>query len=142
MTGLKRWLCALALLLPALASCGCSSAKHKLEAERFVDGYYAALRDGRIDEALGMCAPEFFQSTPRESWLEKLRRTRDSLGALEDFKLQKWTMEILPNGTFTTFEYKVDYARYEAHETITVVAPVREDRLFIFGHHIVSDGMK
>jgi hypothetical protein len=137
----QRMFAAVLMLSLAVSATGCQSAKHKLEAEAFANRYYEALRAGRIDEALDMCSSTFFATTPREDWVAKLALTRENLGALEDFKSTKWNMEILPNGTFTTFQYTVNYARFESHETITVVAPTREEGFFIFGHHIRSDGM-
>ena len=60
-----------------LAALGCSTTETRLEAERFANRYYQGLRAGDVDGALAMCAPEFFESTPREEWLTSLGRIRD-----------------------------------------------------------------
>ena len=124
------------LLACSLLPVGCEATRKQAAARELLDRYFDVSKAGGTEELLALYRPEFFDRTPRDEWLEKRRRVSEELGPIEDFEPLKWTMEVLPNGTFTTYECRVRYARDEAIETITIVEPADGSALGIFGHHI------
>ena len=128
---------------------GCEGSREQLEARAFLDEYLAALQNDRLNDALAMCAPEFFETTSREEWLGKLEMSRQTLGRIQSFTANKWTMEMLSNGVFVTFEAEVTYLpeaagaaedqQTQTTEVITLVKPVKQERFMVFGHHIRSE---
>jgi hypothetical protein len=127
------------LLGVACAALACASTRTQGEARAFADGYFELLRQGRLDEALELCEADFFARTPREDWIAARRRVEQRLGTLESFAMAKWTMELLPNGTFVTFEYDVVYSGGTSRDTLTVVDPARRPGFRVYGHHVHSE---
>ena len=127
------------VLLVLCGTFGCSSSRTQAQAREFTDGYYALLQADRVDDALELCEPGFFKRTPRENWITARQLVDDRLGAIESFAMAKWTMELLPNGTFVTFEYDVVYQHGTSRDTITVVDPIKNPGFKVYGHHVHSD---
>ena len=120
----------------ALAVTACGRPQALPEATEFADRYLDTMISGSRDELFEMYLPEFFDRTAREQWVERLALVEEEIGKPVEFSRIKWTMEALPNGDFVTFEYRVTYTGGTAHETITVVKPVKTGEVGIFGHHI------
>jgi hypothetical protein len=130
---LERPLVVFALALIATA---CGGPQALPEATEFADRYLDTMIGGQREELFELYLPEFFDRTSREQWIERLARVEAEIGRPVEFSRIKWTMEALPNGAFVTFEYRVTYTEGTAHETITVVKPVKTGELGVFGHHI------
>jgi len=124
------------VLAIALLATACGGSQAIPEAAEFADRYLDTMISGSRDQLFEMYLPEFFDRTPREQWIERLALVEAEVGRPVEFSRIKWTMEALPNGDFLTFEYRVTYTEGTAHETITVVKPVKTGELGVFGHHI------
>lgn len=138
---MPRDTCAVAawgLTILCLIAPACRSVELQHEARAFADDYFAALRDGPRPELLEWYAPAFLDRTPGEAWLASLEEAADRRGRLETFGMAKWTMELLPNGSFVTFEYDVTYANETTVEAVTVVRPADQEHFFVFGHRVLS----
>jgi hypothetical protein len=127
------------LLLAVGATLGCTVTDRRERAAELADRYFVTMRHGTIEQALELYAAEFYEATPRTVWESVLRDVRARLGTLETVELDNWKMEALPNGTVTTFRYRVRYSRDTANETLVVVEYPRDGSLRILGHHIVPD---
>ena len=90
---------------------------------------------------LGLYSPVFFDVTAGDVWFGHLDDVTAQLGGIESFKMEKWTMELLPNGAFTTFVCRVRHSRHESVDTITVVEPTNGTGLAVFGHYIRSEAL-
>ena len=127
---------AVVLLATVFCLLGCPASVEQPKFRDFADRYYQTLRDEPFEQALPLYEARFFDTTPQLEWQEKLEQTRQRFGQLESWQQAKWSMEMLPNGTFVTFEYDVTYASERRREILTIVAPRETDSLYVFGHHI------
>ncbi len=128
----------LVLVAATLGNIGCRSGQLLRESREYTDGYFTAFREEPAESLLEFYAPAFLDATGGEEWLDSLREARRRSGPLESFVSEKWSMEVMPNGTFVTFDYDVRYSREDTVETVTVVRPVNEERWMVFGHHVRS----
>jgi len=128
-------------MLVAIASAGCQSMDRLAESEAFLDRYFEALLHDDREMLQQLYSPVFFDATTADVWFERLDDVAEQLGPIESFEMEKWSMELLPNGAFTTFVCRVRHSRHESSDTITVVDPADGSGLAIFGHHIRSEAL-
>ena len=137
----RRLLALAAGTLMALAAAGCQSADRLADSEAFLNRYFDALLHDDRETLEQLYSPIFFDATTAEVWFGHLDDVAEQLGPIESFEMEKWSMELLPNGAFTTFVCRVRHSRHESSDTITVVDPVDGSGLAVFGHHIRSEAL-
>lgn len=137
----SAWAVVLAILAAAPAGC----IKGPEEADAYAGLYFQCIQEHRLDDALELYSPEFFDETnSRDRWLELLRTLDAKLGELQSYELTTWNRRSVAgtagSGTYWTLVYRTQYRKYPAEETIAVFRPSGSPALSIIGHHIASEG--
>lgn len=67
---------------------------------------------------------EFYEKTPKENWMNILRKIHEKLGTPENFKQLNWKVKAQAHrslsGTVVTLVYGIQYSKHEAREVIKV----------------------
>ena len=120
-----------------------SVADAKGEAERVAMRYFGAVQADQFDEVLPLYAPEFFDKTPRDVWLQFLKNVNTRLGNLKSYELIRWEVRAnvssVRTGTITILEYKATYSKQTAVERLTIFRPSQGGEAKILGHNITWD---
>jgi hypothetical protein len=120
-------------------SCTVSSESESAAAD-VANRYFESIRKKDFDTALNFYAPQFFERTPQETWLQNLKKVNDKLGDLKSYELVQWEVRnnigTSESGTFYILQYKVVYAKQSANERITLFKPVAGGEIKILGHNI------
>jgi hypothetical protein len=136
---------ALAVVLVILTAAPTGCIKGPEEADAYAGLYFLCIQEGRLDDALDLYSPEFFDDTnSRDGWLELLHTMNTKLGTLQSYELTTWNRRSVVgtegSGTYWTLVYQTQYEKYPAEETIAVFKPSDSTTLSIIGHHIASEG--
>jgi hypothetical protein len=138
-----KFLFLLFIFASSTASCG-SIAQDSKAAESVARDYFESIRAKDFDKALTFYAPQFFEQTSREDWLQGLHNLDEKLGDLSKYDLVGWRIQSnvgAPiSGTFYILQYKVTYTKYQADETLTLFRPTTGGEIKILGHSIQSPG--
>jgi hypothetical protein len=138
------FLFSLLILIFLMASCG-NIAQDSKAAEAVAKDYFESIRAKDFDKAITFYAPQFFEKTTREEWLQSLKNINERLGGLDKYDLVSWKIQAnagTPNsGTFYILEYKIIYTKYQSAETLTLFRPTSGGEIKILGHSIQSPGV-
>ena len=139
----RKSLVALLVLAPMLIA-GCRFFQVPPESQAVVTKYFQTVREGKLEDALTLYSPRFYEHTSRDKWRSMLEKIKQKLGTLQSYELTGWRVNrlaILPYpGTYSILTYRVKYAKYPADETITVYQPATGGEPEILGHNINSEG--
>ncbi len=115
----------------------CSAApRNEDEASKMVNKLYTSLQHQNWDQALAMYGKKFYESHPRDEWLEKLKSIQKKLGPMQGRTLIFKRKDPRFHYDVYMFSYRVKYARGESSDIITLFQDVNGGKLTIVGHTI------
>lgn len=135
------------ILLGLLALAGWlwfTAGESKQAAEAIANKLYQALAAGDTDSAIALYGPEFFGKITKEQWKQMLNALQEKLGKYQSHELKTWKYHTRAGTSgsrrVVTLEYRVQYAKHEASETLSFFADSAGD-LRLVGHNIQSAGL-
>ena len=137
-----RWFLCLLVLLSLV---GCSAARAKPQAEAVAQKYFAAMKEGKVEDVLDLYAKEFYEDTPREKWKGMLRSMNKKLGNVRSCELTGWSIKTVTgtgnSGTYVTLTYAVHYENSAGAETFQMYKPSFWNSTRIVAHTVDSEGL-
>jgi hypothetical protein len=140
----KLWTKATFVLLVALMT-GCGGGRDVSDANIVMRSYYEAIQAKHFEKALTFYAPEFYERTSREEWLQTLSDLNSKLGDLQTYQMSGYRIEAGVGagltGAFLVMQYRVTYSKYPADETVTLIRSGPSNEMRILSHQIASQGL-
>jgi hypothetical protein len=112
-----------------LAALGCGIKKSKEDAERIVARHYESIAAHAYEAVLADYDEQFFEKTPRDGWVDVLKKVEAKLGTYESYKIAGWNARNnfgTNAGSYVTIGCDVKYAQHEAEEQMILFR--RDDR--------------
>ncbi|MCW9013097.1 MAG: hypothetical protein OQL06_04880 [Gammaproteobacteria bacterium] len=115
---------ALILLTGLIVLNSCGLKDRKQEAGQLASQFYQNIAQHNYEDALALCADDFFTISSKEEWVQVLRSINDKYGNYKNHHLIKWNMRNVPNSNINDasigMAHRVIYEKGETIETITV----------------------
>lgn len=117
------------------------SARDLKTSTQFIDMYYEAIIDDRLNDVLNVLSPEFLSKTPKEEYINALDTINKKLGKLQTYELLEADSSKnygIAKGYYYILKYEVEYSKYSAIETIVLYRKDKNDELKILEYKVDS----